>query len=224
MLAPDLLDLLARCRRRDPAAQRALYARFADSMMSVCLRYTRSIPEAEDILQDAFVKVFHHLDAFRGEGSLEGWIRRIVVSTAIDAWHKQKKHRTDVDIDDARSLSAPDADALQRIGVDEVMLLIQRLPEGCRMVLIMYTIDGYTHAEIGHLLGITESTSKAQLSKARQRLVNLMRDYEREARPHPAPDDPATLLPTPYSAPSTASVSPPSRSDAPPFQFSPALG
>ncbi len=182
MLPPDLALLLARCHRREPAAQRALYARYAPTMLAVARRYAASLPEAEDVLQDAFVKVFTYLDNFRGDGSLEGWIRRIVVSTAIDAWHRHRALRQLTDrLDDTHHhLPAPESDALARLSADEVLALIELLPDGCRLVLLLYTVDGYAHAEIGELLGITESTSKAQLSKARRRLVALLHDQEKE--------------------------------------------
>jgi len=166
----DLDDLLLRCRLREPAAQRALYARYAGRMMGVARRYVRSIAEAEDILQDAFVKVFTRLGDFRAEGSLEGWIRRIVVTTAINHWQSGQHRRQQAQLDDVPDPIAHDSDALDRLGVTEVLALIEQLPEGCRMVLMLYAIDGYTHGEIAEMLNIQESTSKAQLSKARKQL------------------------------------------------------
>ena len=185
MLPPDLALLLARCHRREPAAQRALYARYAPTMLAVARRYAASLPEAEDVLQDAFVKVFTHLDNFRGDGSLEGWIRRIVVSTAIDAWHHRWVRRAGFELDDAHHLPAPDASALDRLAVDEVRALIDQLPDGCRLVLLLHTVEGYAHSEIAAALGITESTSTGQLARARQRLTVLARAATRERRPAP---------------------------------------
>lgn len=178
MLAPDLELLLARCLNREPAAQRALYARYAPTMLGVARRYARSLEEAEDILQDAFVKVFTRLESFRSEGSLEGWIRRVVVTTALSAYERDKYLRRSQPIEHAYHLNTPDADALDRLSVEEVFRLIDQLPDGCRVVLLLYTVDGYSHAEIGELLGITESTSKAQLSKGRARLVQLLHAQE----------------------------------------------
>ncbi len=174
MLAPDIELLLARCRNGEAGAQRALYVRYAPTMLGAARRYARSLEEAEDILQDAFVKVFTRLDSFRGEGSLEGWIRRVVVTTALTAYEHDKYLRRSLPIENAYHLHSPDSDALDRMGVEEVFRLIEKLPDGCRVVLLLYTVDGYSHAEIGELLGITESTSKAQLSKGRSRLVQLM--------------------------------------------------
>jgi RNA polymerase sigma-70 factor (ECF subfamily) len=169
-LSTELDELLAACRRREPAAQRALYARYAGRMLGVARRYVRSVPEAEDILQDAFVKAFTHLQEFRADGSFEGWLRRIVVTTALNHWQSGQHRRQQLLLEDAPEPFAPDADAIDRLGVAEVLALIERLPDGCRLVLNLYAIDGYTHGEIAELLGIQESTSKAQLSKARKQL------------------------------------------------------
>lgn len=172
-LPDDLSDLLGRCLRHEPAAQRALYARYASKMLGVAWRYARSVAEAEDILQDSFVKVFTRLAEFRGEGSLEGWIRRIVVTTAINHWQSGKLRRQQLLLEDVAEPAAPDASSLERMSVAEVLALLEQLPDGCRLVLMLYAIDGYTHAEIGEMLGIQESTSKAQLSKARKQLLLL---------------------------------------------------
>lgn len=172
-LSTELDDLLARCGRHEPAAQRALYARYAGRMLGVARRYVRSVAEAEDILQDAFVKVFTRLADFRGEGSFEGWVRRIVVTTALNHWQSGQHRRQQVLLDDAPEPFAPDADAFDRLGVAEVLALMEKLPDGCRLVLNLYAVDGYSHGEIAELLGIQESTSKAQLSKARKLLTRL---------------------------------------------------
>ena len=170
----DLADLLHRCSRREPAAQRALYGRYAGRMLGVARRYVRSVAEAEDVLQDAFVKMFARLGEFRAEGSLEGWVRRIVVTTALNHWQAGQHRRRQSLLDDVPE--PPDlgqADALALLTVQEVLALMQQLPEGCRLVLNLYAIDGYSHHEIAELLGIQESTSKAQLCKARKQLVRL---------------------------------------------------
>jgi RNA polymerase sigma-70 factor (ECF subfamily) len=169
----DFDDLLHRCRLREPGAQRALYQRYAARMMGVARRYVRSVAEAEDILQNAFVKVFTRLGDFRGEGSLEGWIRRIVVTTAINHWQSGQHRRQQLLLDDVPDPAAADSSALDHLNVAEVLALIERLPDGCRLVLLLYAVDGYTHGEIAEMLQIQESTSKAQLSKARKQLHRL---------------------------------------------------
>ena len=172
-LSTELNVLLAACQRHQPAAQRALYARFAPAMLGVARRYVHSLAEAEDILQDAFVKTFARLGEFRAEGAFEGWLRRIVVTTALNHWQSGQHRRQQVLLEDAPEPYAPDADAFDRLTVAEVLALMEQLPDGCRLVLNLYAVDGYTHGEIAELLGIQESTSKAQLSKARKQLTLL---------------------------------------------------
>ena len=182
-MATDLTLLLERCLKHEPAAQRELYERYAYKMMGVCLRYAKSVEEAEDLLQDGFVKVFTRLKDFRSNGSFEGWVRRVMVTTAIDQFNKQKIYNQQFSLDDAPDLPAPESDALDRMEADQVLELINQLPDGARMVLVLYTIEGYTHAEIGEMLKIKESTSKAQLSKARKMLVTLLQDQQNYVRP-----------------------------------------
>lgn len=176
----ELNELLARCLRHDPAAQRALYGRYAGRLLGVARRYAGSQAEAEDILQDAFVKIFTHLGEFRAEGSLEGWLRRIVVTTALNHWERGRLRRQSHSVLLPNELPEPaagTADALDRLGVAEVLALTDQLPDGNRVVLLLYAVDGYSHREIAELLGIQESTSKAQLSKARKQLLLL---YQRQ--------------------------------------------
>lgn len=171
----DLDALLAQCLRREPVAQRELYLRYAGRMLGIARRYAYTVPEAEDILQDAFVKVFAHLGEFRAGGTLEGWIRRIVVTTAISHWRSGRlRHASEAPpLEEAPPSLAIHSEALDGLKVTEVLKLIEQLPHGCRVVLLLYAVDGYSHGEIAELLGIQESTSKAQLSKARKQLTQL---------------------------------------------------
>ena len=154
--------------------------------------------------------MFQRLDDYRGMGSLAGWVRRIVISTSLDAWDRRRVRRTDFDLDhDAvRGLPAPDASVFDSLAVTEVRALIERLPAGCRHVLLLYTVEGYSHAEIGAMLGVGESASKAQLSRARQRLMALVETHGRERTARPpatAPTAPPTAAP-PAPAPATDSI------------------
>ncbi len=198
--APSLAELLAGCRRREPAAQWALYDRFVGPMMAVSQRYAPSVADAEDALQDAFVKVFQKLDEQREPGAFAGWVRRIVISTAIDAWHKRRLRRIDFDLDDAHHVPAPHASALDQLTVAEIKDLIDQLPAGCRVVMLLYTVEGYAHPEIAELLGISESGSKAHLTRARQRLSLLVQAANRERLPAPTAS-PATMPPAAPAAP-----------------------
>ncbi len=180
-----LADLLARCRRGEPAAQEALYARFAGPMFLLALRYAPTTADAEDALQEAFLKVFQRLDEQLVAGAFAGWVRRIVISTALNVGRSRQLRRVDFELEDAHHVPAPDASAIEHLTFGEVQALIDRLPAGCRHVLLLYTIEGYSHAEIAALLGVGESASKAQLTRARQRLTTLVQqaNAERVARP-----------------------------------------
>ncbi len=189
--------MLARCRRQEPAAQWALYQQFAMPMLAVAQRYAPSAADAEDVLQDAFIRIFERLPEQREPATFPGWVQRIVVRTAINAWHKRRLRRDDLDLDEVHHVAAPDASAIQQLTVAEVKVLIDQLPPVARLVLLLYTVDGYAHAEIAELLHISESGSKAHLSRARQRLAALVHaaGLERVAAPPPADRSPS---PTPF--------------------------
>ncbi len=175
-------------------------------MLQIAARYSPSMADAEDALQDAFIKVFQRLDEQLVEGAFPGWVRRIVISTALNAERSRKVRRTDFELEEVHHLPATEASAIERLTFAEVQALIDQLPEGCRVVMLLYTIEGYSHAEIAGLLGIGESASKAQLSRARARLTTLVQQANRErtaARPGPAP--PALA---PVAAPSVRSEAP----------------
>jgi len=123
--------------------------------------------EADDILQEGFIKVYTNLKSFRNEGSLEGWIRRTIVNTAINLFKKNSKHQKDIEIEKADMVPQSDSGAISNLHVKELLKLISELPTGYRMVFNLNVIEGYTHKEISELLGISENTSKSQLSRAR---------------------------------------------------------
>ncbi|MCD4683809.1 MAG: sigma-70 family RNA polymerase sigma factor [Bacteroidales bacterium] len=139
-------------------------------MYGVCLRFAKNQMEADDILQEGFIKVFLNLRTFRNEGSLEGWIRRTIVNTAINLFKKNAKYLKDIEIDKAEIVQNTEEGALDKISVEELLNLIRELPAGYRMVFNLNVIEGYTHKEISELLKISENTSKSQLSRARQTL------------------------------------------------------
>jgi RNA polymerase sigma-70 factor (ECF subfamily) len=138
-------------------------------MYAVCLRYARHQLEAQDLLQEGFIRVFEKLIAFRMEGSLEGWIRRIMVHTAINQFRKRSFQQERFGLEHLPE-SPVESVALNRLGEQELMALIAELPEGYRLVFNLYAIEGYDHAEIATMLGCGESTSRSQLSKARSYL------------------------------------------------------
>ena len=172
-------DLIQGCLVGDRRMQEELYRRFSPRMYGVCLRYAGNAEEAQDILQEGFIKVYKKLDSFRGEGSFEGWIRRIFVNTAIEHFRRKiyqqpitEKHETTVE---AQYLSV-----LDELAEKDILKLIQELSPGYRTVFNLYVVEGYTHKEIGDLLNISEGTSKSQLSRAKVVLQDLVKKFLEE--------------------------------------------
>lgn len=164
----DEQQLLRDCIKGSGKAQKALYERFAPKMYAVCLRYAKDDDIAQDYLQEAFIRVFNHLGDFRFEGSLEGWIRRVVVNTALEKIRKTDVFKNSLELENV-SQAEYETHALQdQLDVAELMQLIQSMPTGFRTVFNLYAIEGYTHQEIGKLLQISEGTSKSQYARARQ--------------------------------------------------------
>lgn len=176
----DELTMVVECAKGNAKAQRMLFDKFAPKMLSVCARYMPEIEEAEDVLQDGFVKVFQKIGEFKMEGSLEGWIRRVMVNTALDALRKNKKTSTDVSIDDVSYKLPYDDVAFDDMDVAHLMRLIESMPEGYRIVFNLFAVEGYSHKEIADNLGITESTSKSQYSRARAFLRAQLEKVERD--------------------------------------------
>ena len=163
-------ELIEHCLENDPRAQEFLYKRFSRRMYGVCLRFARNTLEADDILQEGFIKVFSFLKDFRHDGSLEGWIRRTIVNTAINYYNSKQNEWNETSIDKAESYQSVSEDILDKISTADLLNLIQELPEGYRMVFNLYIIEGYNHQEIAEMLKISENTSKSQLSRARMAL------------------------------------------------------
>lgn len=138
-------------------------------MFGICLRYAHDYPTAEDLLQEGFIKVFNKLDKFRFEGSFEGWMKRIFVNTAIEHYRKPSAHKFFVAIENAYDLNVSNL-APDNLRSNDLLRLIQKLPDGYRTVFNLYAIEGYNHREIGQKLGISEGTSKSQLARARATL------------------------------------------------------
>lgn len=163
----DDVTLVNECVKGNPRAQRALFDKFAPKMLSVCLRYAKDQEQAEDILQDGFVKVFTKLKDFKSEGSLEGWVRRVMVNTALDQIRKDLRLLGDVSTDDVSYKIDSNDFIAENLMAEDLMKLIHAMPEGYKIVFNMFAIEGYSHQEIANTLGITESTSKSQYSRAR---------------------------------------------------------
>lgn len=138
-------------------------------MYYVCLRYASSDEEAQDMLQEGFIRMFTKLDSYKGNGSFEGWVRRVFVNTAIKYYHKMRKHNSTDTLDSVASRKVR-ATAISELSEKEILRLIRELPDGYRHVFNMYAVEGYSHKEIAEQMGIEESTSRSQLVKARRLL------------------------------------------------------
>jgi RNA polymerase sigma-70 factor (ECF subfamily) len=166
-------EIIEGCIAHRASAQEKLYALYSRRMMAICLRYTRSRFEAEDIFHEAFVKVFKNIHTWQG-GSFEGWMRRIFVNTAINHFHQNRKYFDHVDSSYAETmLSAPD-DVIADLSNQELLNMINRLPEGYKLIFNLHVVEGYNHSEIAGMLGIAEGSSKSQLSKAKAHLKKLI--------------------------------------------------
>lgn len=173
-------ELIAGCIKLEPKFQEELYGRYSARMYAVCMRYARHELEAQDMLQEGFIKVFEKLSTFKGTGSLEGWIRRIMVHSAISTYRKKSFQNEKFGYETLPEDSVP-SDAFDRMGHKELMGLIQNLPDGYRMVFNLYAIEGYDHKEIAAKLGCGESTSRSQLAKARKLLQTKIVAMQRVA-------------------------------------------
>ena len=149
--------------------QHELYQRYADKMFVVCLRYAQGQLEAEDILQEAFIKVFDKIEQFRGDASLAGWIKRIVINTALNSQRSKLYMYPMVDVDNMYNMKSEET-TLSGYHFQDLLKLVQELPSGCRVIFNLFAIEGYSHKEIAKLLEITEGTSKSQYARARQLL------------------------------------------------------
>ena len=169
-------ELIAGCIKEKASCQEELYQLYSGRMMAVCTRYCRTRFEAEDIFHEAFVKVFKYIHTYSG-GSFEGWMRRIFVNTAINHFHQNRKFQDQVDYSKIEESEPTHEDIIGAISAQELLALINQLPEGYRLVFNLYVIEGYNHREIGEMLNIAEGTSKSQLAKAKSHLKNMLQKH-----------------------------------------------
>jgi RNA polymerase sigma-70 factor (ECF subfamily) len=173
-------ELIKGCIKQESACQRLLFEQYAGKMMTVCLRYAHDSMEAEDMLQEGFIRVFNYIDQFKFEGSFEGWIRRVVVNTALK--HLQKKRLVFTEINDNNQQTPKlESYAYSNLGEEELMKLINQLPTGYRTIFNLNIIEGYSHEEIAKMLDIQPSTSRSQLVKARKMLQNQILNLQKIA-------------------------------------------
>jgi RNA polymerase sigma factor (sigma-70 family) len=164
-------EIINGCLKEDSKCQRMLFEQYAGKMMSVCLRYATDTMEAEDMLQDGFVRVFNYIHQFKFEGSFEGWVRRIIVNTALKYVQKKKINFSEIN-DHSEQSPRLEPYAYSNLGEEDIMKLVQQLPEGYRLVFNLNIMEGYNHEEIAKILKIQPATSRSQLVKARKMLQN----------------------------------------------------
>ena len=161
----DEQQLIAGCKSENRLAQRELYEKYARRMLAVCLRYVNDMETARDLLQDGFVRVFTNIHSYTGSGSFEGWLRKIFVNGALEYLRKSDVLRESTDLENSAELVQPDSSAIENLSA-----------AGFRTVFNMFAIEGYSHKEISEILGITESTSRSQFTRARQLLQKRIKE------------------------------------------------
>lgn len=166
--------IITGCLHNDPAAQRELYNRYSPKMLSVCYRFGQSREDAEDMLQEGFIKVFTQIHTFQNKGAFEGWIRRIIVHTCINFLKKHKKFNESVDLAYANSLQVKEETVPSIMQARQIIECIRLLPMGYRTVLNLYALEGYSHKEIGMMLDIEESTSRSQYTRSKAMLEMIL--------------------------------------------------
>jgi RNA polymerase sigma factor (sigma-70 family) len=172
-------DWIEGCKRQNREAQHALYAFFSGKMYTLCCRYIKDKMEAEDVLVMAFTKIFERIDQYKNEGSFEGWIRRVMVNESLSYLRRSKNMYLEMDIKAADR--EPNYNQIEsELEAEELMKMIEELPTGYRVVFNLYAIDGFSHQEIGEQLGISEGTSKSQLSRARSLLQKRLLEAEQQ--------------------------------------------
>lgn len=177
---PTLTELVVGCQQQQPRAQRAFYERYQARMLGVCVRYARTVAEAEDIFQEAFIKVFAHIDELTKPESADSWVKSVVVRTAINYYHRTTRPQEHLTSYEAISEPPATDDHLQLLaGYNQEALLdlLARLPDAYRLVVNLYLIEGYTHAEIAALLTIPEATARSRFSRGRQLLLTFVNQH-----------------------------------------------
>lgn len=179
----DDRQLVLECIRQKPAAQRLLYERYAGVMLGVCYRYTKSMADAEDVLQDGFIKVYRNLPQYKGTGELGAWIRRIMVTTALNFLKKNVRYQTDLSFDAEHLHPVSTDDPQVSLQAKELAELVRQLPVGYQTIFNLHAVEGYAHVEIGQLLGIHEGTSRSQYARARALLITWIEKKAPEHKP-----------------------------------------
>lgn len=175
----NLEETLEGCRRKRSSAQKRLFEQFYGLAMGICLRYAANKDEAEEMLNDGFMKVFDKISYYDSEQPFEAWFRTVVIRTSIDYFRKNHRKISFMDVEDAHFLAHED-EHVEQLAADEIMELVQQLPPAYRAVFSLYVVDGYSHNEIADLLGINAGTSRSNLAKARMKMQEWIKTYASE--------------------------------------------
>lgn len=167
-------EIIKSCVSGNTHAQKLLYDKYARVMMGICIRYAADKSEAEDMLQEGWIKVFRNMSAFRFEGSIEGWIKKIMVNTSLDYLRKNKNHIHQIEISIVEENISSEITSSDSLSAKELLKLIHQLPSGYRTIFNLFAIEGYSHKEIAEMLEISEGTSKSQYSRARTQLQKMV--------------------------------------------------
>lgn len=170
-----LEELILKCKKQNAKAQEELYKKYSNILFSICLKYSRSYPEAEDNLQDSFLAIFKNIEQFKGKGSFEGWIKRITVNTVLQKYRKKRVFNLSNEEQIVEEIDIEIEDST--IPLNYLLNLIQELPDRYRLVFTMYVLDDYPHKEISNIMGISIGTSKSNLARARKILKTKIEDY-----------------------------------------------
>ncbi len=169
--------LIKDCLKNNRAAQKQLYNQYAELMLGVCYRYTKSLADAEDVLQDGFIRVFENLHQYKFEGELGAWIRRVMVTTALNYLKRNARYQKDLAFDKLEMHPVTDDNPEIKLNTKELASLIQQLPTGYQTIFNLHAVEGYTHVEIGELLGISDGTSRSQYARARALMIVWIKKY-----------------------------------------------
>ena len=166
-------ELLKGCLKGDRSSQEALYKKYARTMYGICLSYANDSDSAQDMLQDGFVKIFKKIKSYDGQGSFEGWIRRIVTNTAIDYFRRERRLNNYIEYSDSKYVTESSS-IYQKLNFEEILKYIRKLPDGARVIFDLFAVEGYSHKEIAMKLNISEGTSKSQYNRARSLLQKMI--------------------------------------------------
>ena len=179
VIAMDEKQLIDGCINGNRQAQKALYDKYANRMMAVCLRYMKDTEDARDLLQEGFIRLFINISRYMGEGSFDGWVRKIFVNCALERLRQPDVLRNADNIEETGYMDIPDDSEVAQLPASEIMALVSSLPDGFRTVFNLFAIEGYSHKEIGQKLQITESTSRSQYMRARKMLQKMILKNDR---------------------------------------------